>query len=345
MRRPFRAVGSALVIVVITAALAEGTLALLRHVPALDRIPGLGSLGRELYSQDRMLATISDECGAWDPDLGYLLKPGGCIFANTEFRIRIRVNRAGLRGDDEALTAPEIIVLGDSYAMGWGVEEAEAFPARLGALTGRKVLDAGIASYGTVRELRLLSRLDRSFLRTLVIQFCNNDYTENETWAKSGNRLPTLSREEWEGWIRFNAGARRYFPGRYLLRLLVPRLRSLLGPRSVDASSPDPDDPKVRKNQVDFFLNALETSPVDLAPFRIVLFEMNGRNENAEWFLPMLREEIAHGVHPEWVRGLVLVDVAAQLVPQDFFALDEHLNASGHERVAEILRPYVEGPR
>ena len=344
LRRFVRRTGQAATVLLITAALAEGTLALLRHVPAFARIPGFGSLGRELYLGDRMLVTISDECGAWDPDLGYRLKPGGCTFVNTEFRTRIRVNSAGLRGAEEALDAPEIIVLGDSFAMGWGVEESEAFPEELGELSGRRVLNAGLASFGTVRELRLLSRLDRRALKTVVIQFCNNDYVENEAWTRNGNRLPPLSREDWEGWIRFNAGYRRYLPGTYLARMLGPRLRSLLRRPLPVATSPDPDDPTVRQNQVAYFLNALATSPVDLSPFRIVLFEVNGRNENADWFLPMLRQRIERDEVPPQARRLVLVDVAARLTRDDFFLLDEHLNAAGHRKVAEILLPRVSAP-
>ena len=52
-------------------------------------------------------------------------------------------------------------MLGDSYAMGWGVEQGESFPEILEAATGLRVLNAGVPSYGTPRELLMLERLDR----------------------------------------------------------------------------------------------------------------------------------------------------------------------------------------
>jgi lysophospholipase L1-like esterase len=339
--RALSALGSALVVVVLTAILAEATLAAIRHVPFLYRLRPLKPLARELYYVDRGMVQLLPECARWDPDLGYTLRPGRCTFANTEFRTTLLVNRLGARDSEEALTAPEVVVLGDSFALGWGVSGDETFAARLGNMTGLRVLNTGVASYGTVRELRLLAKVDRSRLTTIVWQFCNNDYVENAAYAKNGNRLATLLEAEYDGWVSLHARDRRYVPGRYLLAALTARYRALTRAPLAVPPSPDPDDPAVRRNQVAYFLNALETSPVNLSPYRIVLFEMNARNEHAEWFLPMLREEIAHGGHPDWVRRLVLVDVAARLVPSDFYVLDDHPNPEGQKKVAEILFPYV----
>ncbi len=335
---------STLVVVVVTAVLAEATLAAIRHVPFLFRLKPLTPLARELYFVDRGMVQLLPDCARWDPELGYTLRPGRCTFANTEYRTELLVNRLGVRDSEEALAAPEVVVLGDSFALGWGVSGDETFAARLGKMTGRKVLNAGVASYGSVRELRLLAKVDRSRLTTVVWQFCDNDYVENEAYAKNGNRLETLPEAEYDGWVALHARARRYVPGRYLLSALTARYRALTHAPPVDPSSPDPDDPAVRRNQVSFFLDVLETSPVDLSPYRIVLFELNGRNANADWFLPMLHEEIARGVHPGWVRRLVLVDVAARLVPSDFYVLDDHLTPDGQKKVAEILLPYVRTP-
>ena len=336
-------IGPAALVVLITAALAEATLAGIRNVPFLHRRPLLLPLARELYFVDRATVQVLGDCARWDPSLGYTLKPGACTFANTEYRTTLRVNSVGIRDSEEALAAPEIVVLGDSFAMGWGVEGEQTFAAVLARASGARVLNAAVPSYGSVRELRMLSRVDRSRVRTLVWQFCNNDYIENDAYAKNGNRLPTLSREEWEGWVLKHERERRYVPGRYLLRAVGSRLAGLLPPAASDPTSPDPKDPAVRKNQITYFLNALETSPVDLSPFRIVLFELNGRNLHADWFLPMLAEEIRSGSRSPVAARLVLVDVAGRLTDRDFYLLDDHLTPAGHRRVAEILLPHL-GP-
>lgn len=341
LQRFARALGTAAAVLLITAALAEGTLAAIRHVSFLYRLRLLTPLARELYFVDRSMIQLLPACARWDPDLGYTLRPGRCTFANTEYRTTLIVNSLGVRDTEEALVAPDLVVLGDSFAAGWGVEGNETFASCLAGMTGLKVLNTGVPSYGTVRELRLLRKVDRSRLSTIVWQFCNNDYIENAAYEKNGNRLETLPEREYDRWVRQHAGERRYVPGRYLVSALSARYRVLTRPKAADPSSPDPDDPAVRRNQVAYFLNALETSPIDLSPYRIVLFEMNGRNQHAEWFLPMLREEIARAPHPEWVRRLILVDVAARLSSPDFYALDDHLTPAGQKKVAEILLPYV----
>jgi hypothetical protein len=222
------------------------------------------------------------------------------------------------------------------------VEGDQTFAALIGRESGQRVLDTGIASYGSVRELMMLGRVDRTRTKTILWQFCNNDYVENEAYVKNGNRLPTLSRAEWEGWVAAHARERRYVPFRYLIRAVGSRLEALFGTRGPDPANPDPDDPAVRKKQVDDFLDVLETSPVDLTPYRIVLFEMNGRNQNADWFLRMLAEELRTGTHSDVAKRLVLVDVAARLAPEDYYLLDDHLTPAGHRKVAGILLPYVE---
>jgi hypothetical protein len=188
----------------------------------------------------------------------------------------------------------------------------------------------------------MLGRADRSRTTTLLWQFCNNDFLENEAYAKNGKRLPTLSRMEWEGWVAGHVHERRYLPFRYLFRAVGARLETIFSRPGPDPSSPDPNDPAFRKTQVAYFLDVLETSPIDLSTYRIVLFEMNGRNLNADWFLRMLAEELRSGAHSEVAKRLVLVDVAARLAPEDYYFLDDHLTPAGHRKVAGLLLPYLE---
>jgi lysophospholipase L1-like esterase len=54
--------------------------------------------------------------------------------ATAEFDTRIRINSLGYRGDEFGLAkgdAFRILVIGDSFTFGWGVEETEAYPYRL----------------------------------------------------------------------------------------------------------------------------------------------------------------------------------------------------------------------
>jgi hypothetical protein len=73
-----------------------------------------------------------------------------------------------------------IALLGDSYAMGWGVNDRETFANILQDELKRPVYNLAVSSYGTVRELLrlkqsgLVNRVD-----TILIQYAANDLMEN----------------------------------------------------------------------------------------------------------------------------------------------------------------------
>jgi len=127
---------------------------------------------------NRALIQFNPECARYDADVTYTLKPPGCTFGNIEFDNAYDVNRMGLRDTEANLAAPDVIVIGDSHAMGWGVNQDQSFPRVLGQKTGLKVLNAAVSSYATVREMRMLDRLDTSHLKVLVIQYDDNDQPE-----------------------------------------------------------------------------------------------------------------------------------------------------------------------
>ncbi len=326
-------------LVLATAALLELVLVAVRRLPALAALPGLTSIGRQLYMLDRAYLQMQPGAMRWDPELGYTLAPGEFRFRSTEFDTRFMVNSAGLRATEAALEAPEIVVLGDSFAMGWGVAQPEAFPQQLAVLTGRRVLNAGIASYGTARELRLLAQLDTSATEWVVIQFCNNDFFENRRFVTAGPDFHTVSEQQYRATIADYRRSSRYWPGRYAATLLG-RALGLSEPEP----GPDPEDPAAQRLQVETFLTVLERAPVDLARFRLVVLELNGHNLHHQFFAPLLRSAIAEPGRPAWQQRMVVLDLASQLPPEDWYVLDDHLRPSGHrliaQRLAELIGPH-----
>ena len=160
----------------------------------LDLAPALKSIIREYYiGVHRSIVQIEPTCANYDPELTYTLKPGNCRFNNIEFQTGYSINSLGLRDSEESLVAPEIIALGDSFTMGWGVNGSETFAKVLENRTGKKVLNAGISSYGTAREVLLLKRLDQSNLKHLIVQYNSGDFFENDTFVDNGWRLPISS--------------------------------------------------------------------------------------------------------------------------------------------------------
>lgn len=323
-------------LVLATVALLEGVLVAVRRVPALAALPGLSAIGRQLYMLDRTYLQMQPGAMRWDPSLGYTLRPGEFRFRSTEFDTSFRVNSAGLRDTEAALERPQVIVLGDSFAMGWGVAQEVAFPQQLGALSGRRVLNAGIASYGTVRELRLLAQLDTTTTEWVVIQFCNNDFFENRRFVTAGPRFHTVSEQQYLATIADYRRSSRYWPGRYATALLG----RALGLTTPD-QGPDPADPAAQQLQVETFLAVLAAAPVDLARFRLVVFELNGHNLHHEFFAPLLRAALAAPERPQWLRRMVVLDLAPELGPADWYLLDDHLRPAGHHLIAERLAALI----
>ena len=138
----------------------------------------------------RNIVQVERNCSEFDSAFFYRLRTNNqCNFSNIEFSTGITTNRLGLRDDDASLIQPNIICIGDSYTMGWGVQQDETFPARIEKMTGQKVLNAGMSSFGTVRELRQLARLDTSNCRWVVLQYCDNDMEEVKKYIDSNYRL------------------------------------------------------------------------------------------------------------------------------------------------------------
>jgi hypothetical protein len=95
----------------------------------------------------------------FDAELGWAHVPGGRgRLVTPEFSVEIAINSAGLR-DSEFAQAKEpgvrrILLFGDSFAEGWGVESADALSSRLQSCLRQggervEVLNFGVAGYGT----------------------------------------------------------------------------------------------------------------------------------------------------------------------------------------------------
>jgi lysophospholipase L1-like esterase len=327
-------------VALISLALLEATLVALRRIPPLAGIPPLRGVARDLYFLDRNYLQMDPTAMRWDPKLSYTLRPGEFRFSNTEYDTAYRVNSLGVRDDEASLARPEIVVLGDSFAMGWGVEQDEAFPQVLERLLGRKVLNTAISSYGTVRELRMLARVDTAATRWLVIQFCNNDYYENKRFDDEGPDVLPHPQQEFDNVVETYRRERRYWPGRYTASLFGQRWARLTGPPSSD---PDPAKPETQRLQARLLLKVLAGSPVDLTRFRIVLYELNAHNSYCGMFTPHLREALRDPSLPEHLRRMVVLDLASEIGPQHWYILDDHLRASGHRLIAERLAAVIAG--
>jgi lysophospholipase L1-like esterase len=114
-----------------------------------------------------------------NPTLVYELRPGveaTYTYLNPQVRDReyhVRVNAEGQRGAlvDRASGKPRVLVLGDSYAFGFGVNDEETFPHRLEELLGGRadVLNFGVPAYDLAQEVELLRNKGLAYAPDVVV--------------------------------------------------------------------------------------------------------------------------------------------------------------------------------
>lgn len=359
----------------LTLLLLDGVFAAVRNTRSLAYTPVLQPLARYLYSLDWTTIHLLPECGEYDPELTYRLRPGTCTFSELEFDTEYRINSLGVRDDEDSLDGPEIVVLGDSFAMGWGVEQQEAFPSVLEDLSGNKVLNAAISSYATAREFGMLERIDLSRARYLIVQYASNDAEENRLYGSSGAGIPVRDRGWYEDQVRAHTRNRAYRPGKYAYEVYrawlgtpiavrlyrlgwpnprpeefpgLPRLSSertqLARPRStlVSGAADIPlrlasEQPSGLDAEAASFLNVLATSPVDISGLQIVILSFDFDHRRPRPFIDELRTAIAQ--HPQlsqW-QNIHLLDVMPLLGQRDYLTIDSHLTPHGHNKVAHQL--------
>jgi lysophospholipase L1-like esterase len=341
-RRVLKGLGLIVYNLVAATVLLETVIVVMLHVPrGVAKSPRpVRRLIQQVYRHfNRSLIQFDSRCARYDPGLAYTLKPGTCTFENIEFSNTYRINQDGVRDEQTSLDAPEIIVLGDSHAMGWGVEQEEALPQVLARKTGRRVLNAAVSSYATVREMRLLDRLDPSRLRVLIVQYSDNDLPENRAFLHDGNHLPIMSEAQYQNIMRHYASQRSYYPGKYVYRLLLKIFR---------LEEPEPDqlkmDPATPAEEAELFVNALtHASRTPLDNVQLIVFEINEQIRPARPFIAALDAVSRRDGNPAFVRRLIALDVAPALTPEDFYRLDDHMNARGHAVVANALAEQIKG--
>lgn len=98
-----------------------------------------------------------DRFWKYDPLLGWAHQPGQSgIFETPQFSTSVTVNERGLRDESHSYERQDgverILVLGDSFAWGYGVEAAERFSQHLEEALKVEVINAGVSGYSTDQE-------------------------------------------------------------------------------------------------------------------------------------------------------------------------------------------------
>jgi lysophospholipase L1-like esterase len=297
-------------------------------VAALLAALALAELGWRTHGASRSGPTTNPLLVEHDGELGWRYRPLARARHRTdEFEVEVAIDAAGFRVRPGRMDgSPRAILLGDSYAFGWGVAADEAIAAELERRLGAPVLGAGVSGYATDQELLLLRRLarERPDLRpaVVVVLWCDNDLGECARAVAYGKSKPRfelrggvpvlaeppeapLAIEAWSALARSIAGswrARRHpSPTATELTALRPLAPALMRALSDEAGRMG-------------------------ARFAVAA-------ETADWVDVFQRE----------VPGALVIDLGPALERAERetgpvrFALDGHWNASGHRAAAEAV--------
>ena len=291
---------------------------------------------RDYYvNRDRKLVQYMADCAQYDREVTYTLIPGRkCRVVGREYVVEYAGNRAGLRDSDETLSRPEIVVVGDSHGMGWGVRAEESFPKRLQALTGRSVLNAChvVLRHGARDDAAgaAVAAVGPDPCHPVLRQRRRREQALRRAWHAgdpAGVAVP---------------GGRQGAPPRDAL--LPAQVREQ--PPDIDGLAVPwrkPPSPRAdRMEEAPHFLDVLLRHRASVEGRTVVVVEINAHNQNDGPFIGAVRARLAEPRYAALARWVTAIDLSRALGPDDYYLLDGHLNAAGHEKVARLVAAELE---
>ena len=92
-------------------------------------------------------------------------------------------------------------------------------------------------------------------------------------------------------------------------------------------------------NSAQFFINAIiKESHADLRSATIIVVA------DKDNFISRLKDEIVNGEYPDYIEKIMTILAGSNLTPDNYFTLDDHLTAKGHEIIANEITK-VTNPR
>lgn len=274
-------------------------------------------------------------CGQVVPnELIYTLAPGVCQFANAEFDTRVLVDADGFRNAREHLgSGPiKVAVLGDSHAMGWGVEQGDKLSSLLARDARLTVRDLAMSSYGTARELLAMRRYAGA-ADVIIVQYCDNDRAENTEFLRDPAAFianaPVRARQYEAETLAVQQAAERSRTLRTVLRSglagIAATWRLLWLPPRAGRETPQP----VIEQEAKLFAGVLAHFKAELTDKTIIVFDSFPRSPRVGFAKAFDAALQAVGLN-----HVVVLDFAGTLAPSDYFHIDDHMRARGHAKVA-----------
>lgn len=301
-------------------------------------------VNRTVWLQGVYIATVRDMYyGCMEEsemDYVYRMRTGTCRFRNLEYDSSMQHDSDGFRAlsPSRAETpgrpahAPRIVVLGDSHAYGHGVNDDQTLAAHLSRHLDEDVRNLALPATATRRELAALAAHGQA-AEFVLLQYCDNDYGENQaslqmSFPQFREAVRTRMREV----IRsYEYTKQQSLPTRALMTIYYG-VSDLIRTRIWGLTSVDGSD-ETLVAEADAFAGVIETELPLLNGKTVVVFESSGWGRNRRGFQSVFRQRLALFPQVNWI----VLDSTALLGREDYFLLDDHLNAGGHRKLAAAL--------
>ena len=292
----------------------------------------------------------------YDPAYGWAHNPGAKgHFAGYGFDTRVAINKHGFRGPEVDYRKPDgtryIVVLGDSFVWGFGVEQDEAFTQLLDkSLQPRaRVVNLGVSGYSTDQQLLLYRDWGRRYRPdAVVLVFANNDIMGNNQqiaygiygkplFRLNGERLQLTNQPipeaPWYRRLAVNLASRSYVISQ--ANRVQEGLRVLAAPATAGRfrTCGPPSVPEEHGR------GGLSTA--DSSKFKTEVEADGGK------FVLLLVDQLYRGVEfraalaARGVHAIALDDFTPKIAEPVHIADRLHWNPRGHQLVAQVLLPHL----
>jgi hypothetical protein len=278
----------------------------------------------------------------YDPLLGWKPKPNIDVHCCTEEVFHVTTGADGWRGD-VSLAESSIVVLGDSFAFGYGVSDADMFA---GLVPNARVKPIGAPGYNLVQELLLLRQYSPELAGKLVVWFVflGNDLGDNLYPYMQIYRTPFVRRVNNRGdWqietSHLSPKTRPYRFGMWHEQITREMLADLCSSTYLSERAYSACEFLIRKAQElcecqGALLCVLTVpDPAQLTPEGLESLRACSSDPNS--FDPALPDQRIFEICSKL--GVVFVAGQSHLQRDDYRQMDRHWTAKGHQRVAEIL--------
>lgn len=265
-------------------------------------------------------------CAVVDEVVGYTAKLGVCKFRNHEFDTELHYTADGWRHpEDPVADLGKLLILGDSQAMGWGVNFDENFTYLLGE-KGYKVRNYAVSSHATEQQLRLaVSSPFFTEAEVILLQYCENDLGKNKkmlaNYLEEEKRV-FLSQQTDKPISAYQkiANAAAMFMKELSLTSLLQAPVKFLAAIGLDHRLPPYSRKQTRKHQA-HLLDILQKFP-ELEGKRVLVFYSNGSGK------PFYQWEQKLG-------GFEFIELG--LGRHHYHKIDDHLTEYGHQYIASKI--------